>query len=62
MESKNPALEWVLIIFALVLYVSYQAWWFWKTGFGAGGQGYGMNGKGKVARVLFSHLVGSSKV
>lgn len=64
MNSKYPALEWVVIALSLGMFLCYHVWFAAKAGlcFGSTTPTYGINGKGKVARVAFSHLVSTKKV
>lgn len=68
MNSKYPALEWAVIVLALGLFIGYHGWFAAKaalcTCFGSTTPqaSYGITGKGKIARVAFSHLVSTKKV
>jgi hypothetical protein len=61
MDSKNKAVEAILIALALGLFLGYHIWFFFvktewtktKDNF------YGINGKGKVARLVFTQIVTS---
>ena len=60
MESKHPALEIVLITLALGAFLGYHLWFFLlKTGLTTvkASKSFGINGKGKVARLIFTHIV-----
>ena len=68
MKSKYPAVEWAVIVSALGLFIGYHGWFAVKAAlcscFGPTNAhaSYGITGKGKVARVAFSHLVSTKKV
>eukprot|EP00892_Ulva_mutabilis_P007648 jgi/Ulvmu1/5255/UM022_0048.1 len=64
MDSKYPAGEWVVIVIALGIFFFYHCWFFcMKTGLLRAREDkyYGINGKGKLARVIFTHLVSTKK-
>lgn len=63
MKSKYPAVEGVLVALALAYFLGYHAWFFvLKTGWTKTREDkyYGINGKGKIARLVFAHLVSTN--
>jgi L-cystine uptake protein TcyP (sodium:dicarboxylate symporter family) len=62
MDSKNKAVEAVLIALSLGFFIGYHIWFFFmktewtkaKTNY------YGINGKGKIARLIFTQIVSSN--
>jgi hypothetical protein len=60
MKSKHPALEAVLVASALGAYVLYHVWFFFlkqRCGRVRRKHYYGITGKGKIARLMFTHMV-----
>jgi hypothetical protein len=61
MDSKNKVVEAVLVALALGLFLGYHVWFFFvKTEWTKTKDNYyGINGKGKIARLIFTQIVSS---